>query len=532
MKTLSIRVVLVCLVACGCVSSPRSFDDLAEGTSAPAQAAAAKSGGSDLGALIPRPAVGDQSARLPVYLQTTGYRPRLSEHDLQRLSLSQESARQKSWVEGGFDTVSIVTSGALAIGLGAVLATGDVDDIEHVGDAFQLILPAMAYGSTIVASDWTGVVQFTKSIGLNTLFVSLMKEAAGKWRPNSEETGFGSSESFPSGHASAAWISADFINRRYGWRFGVPSYIMATYTGYSRIQANKHHTDDVLAGISFATFFNRIFVTPIGDAFELSPTVLDGGPGLRLELVGMTGKPRSTKQVEPVSDDPRFRYQLEFGGVWQDTNTVQSPGSGTPVDFTDNAGVANPTTSAAGVFSYYPAKRHEVSLGWWPFEARDLTAPISQPIRFGGSVYPAGTELNTLYYLSDVTARYRYDLLDADSSWKVKVGGGASLQFTEAEIQHAVTRVITTADDFTALPYVHLHLGYAFAKHWKLFTEVDGMSLSGDEYLNALAELNYRLNRNWDFGLGYRYYARQATSSDFNNDLVASMGLFSIGYSF
>ena len=58
------------------------------------------------------------------------------------------------------------------------------------------------------------------------------------------------------------------------------------------------------------------------------------------------------------------------------------------------------------------------------------------------------------------------------------------------------------------------------------------MALSGDEYLNALAEINYRLNRNWDFGLGYRYYSRQVSSSDFNNDLVASIGLLSIGYSF
>jgi len=54
-------------------------------------------------------------------------------------------------------------------------------------------------------------------------------------------------DSFPSGHASAAFQGASFIQRRYGWKHGKYAYLLAAFVGYSRIEGlnDRHDTWDV-----------------------------------------------------------------------------------------------------------------------------------------------------------------------------------------------------------------------------------------------------------------------------------------------
>lgn len=53
--------------------------------------------------------------------------------------------------------------------------------------------------------------------------------------------------SFPSGHTSAAFATATMIQRRWGWKRGLPAYLIAAYVGTSRLQ-NLHHFSDVTFG--------------------------------------------------------------------------------------------------------------------------------------------------------------------------------------------------------------------------------------------------------------------------------------------
>lgn len=54
--------------------------------------------------------------------------------------------------------------------------------------------------------------------------------------------------SFPSMHTSTSFAAAAFIQRRYGWKWGLPSYILSTYVGWTRVYGKKHDWWDVAAG--------------------------------------------------------------------------------------------------------------------------------------------------------------------------------------------------------------------------------------------------------------------------------------------
>ncbi len=89
-------------------------------------------------------------------------------------------------------------------------------------------------------------------------------------RPN------GGGQSFPSGHASSAFAGAWFLQRRYGWKYGLPSLILAGLVGLSRIEAKKHWPIDVVGsallslGITF-TFTNRYTLSlSKGESYLLS----------------------------------------------------------------------------------------------------------------------------------------------------------------------------------------------------------------------------------------------------------------------
>jgi membrane-associated phospholipid phosphatase len=51
-------------------------------------------------------------------------------------------------------------------------------------------------------------------------------------------------------------------SKKYGWIYGRPAYILAGYTGYSRINAQKHDDWDVLAGAVAGIGSVYLFTTP------------------------------------------------------------------------------------------------------------------------------------------------------------------------------------------------------------------------------------------------------------------------------
>mgnify|MGYP001299095674 CR=1 FL=1 len=140
----------------------------------------------------------------------------------------------------------------ILISLG-ILFSSDETLTEKAGDIMQLAIPLAGLGSTYVIDDKIGKKQFWKSY-LSTAFLTyFLKITINRERPS------GGGWSFPSGHTASAFSGAMFINNRYGAKYGIPSLLLASFVGYSRVHADKHYWGDVMAGASIGIASNMIF---------------------------------------------------------------------------------------------------------------------------------------------------------------------------------------------------------------------------------------------------------------------------------
>ena len=130
--------------------------------------------------------------------------------------------------------------------------------VTSAGDILQFAIPAAALTATLFCKEdqtkptW----QFIKTFGTAVITTQILKQAINKPRPD------GGSYSFPSGHTTSAFAGAAFIQRKYGWSAGIPSYALATFVGYSRVQAKRHDTWDVLGGATIGIASAYIFAKP------------------------------------------------------------------------------------------------------------------------------------------------------------------------------------------------------------------------------------------------------------------------------
>ena len=129
--------------------------------------------------------------------------------------------------------------------------------IENAGDGTLFLIPTSAVATTLILDDYKGTWQFTKSALLNLAVTGAAKVLINKERPLQ-----GGGQAFPSGHTSIAFQSASFFHRRYGFKYSIPAYLLAGYTGYSRIYATRHDGWDVLAGAVVGIGSTWFFTTP------------------------------------------------------------------------------------------------------------------------------------------------------------------------------------------------------------------------------------------------------------------------------
>ena len=150
------------------------------------------------------------------------------------------------------------------------------DDIELAGDIIRVILPLTAAGMTFFHNDHEGLIQFSKSF-LSTVGVTYaLQYSIDTNGPNGEE------HSFPSGHTSTAFSGASFLQRRYGWKYGIPAYAAASFVGWSRIESDNHYLKDVLAGAAIGIITTYIFTDPYQKEVVATPFVGGGQYGMLL----------------------------------------------------------------------------------------------------------------------------------------------------------------------------------------------------------------------------------------------------------
>ena len=146
-------------------------------------------------------------------------------------------------------------------------------------DVLQYAIPAVAYGTTFLYGDSEGRTQFYKSAATCLAVTQGLKRTIFEERPAGHGT-----DSFPSGHTSSSFLGASFIQRRYGWKFGIPAYMLASYVGWSRVDSKAHYIHDVLAGAAIGVVSTYLFTTPLADNITVMPLVGEDSVGLGFQM--------------------------------------------------------------------------------------------------------------------------------------------------------------------------------------------------------------------------------------------------------
>ena len=128
-------------------------------------------------------------------------------------------------------------------------AWGTASDLLAVG------LPALAVGQTYLDQDLNGGMQLAWSLGATIGTTELLKNQISETRPDGSDT-----QSFPSGHTAVAFASARYLHKRY--EAEVNPYLLygaASLTALARVQADKHHWKDTIAGGALGYAWSEYF---------------------------------------------------------------------------------------------------------------------------------------------------------------------------------------------------------------------------------------------------------------------------------
>lgn len=137
--------------------------------------------------------------------------------------------------------------------------------VRTSGDVLAFVTPVASLATVLVLQDWQGLKQGALT-GITTIGLTYaLKYIVKKERPDHSNN-----HSFPSMHASVSFTGAAFIQRRYGWKWGIPAYAVATYVGWSRVYGKKHDWWDVAAGAAMGIGSAYIFTRPFAKKHNLS----------------------------------------------------------------------------------------------------------------------------------------------------------------------------------------------------------------------------------------------------------------------
>ena len=144
--------------------------------------------------------------------------------------------------------------------------------VDTSTDVVAIALPAAALVGTLCMKDWKGLLQGVETAAVTAGVTYLLKYTVKERRPDGSDL-----HSFPSGHTAVSFATATYLQRRYGWKFGVPAYVLSTYVGWGRCFAKRHYWYDVIAGGAIGAGSALIFTRPWAKKHNLQISPISDG---------------------------------------------------------------------------------------------------------------------------------------------------------------------------------------------------------------------------------------------------------------
>jgi len=141
----------------------------------------------------------------------------------------------------------------------AALAAPSALAVDHarVGDVLRYALPASVFAYEAYKGDGEGLWQFGSSWAVTLGATEVLKRTTNVERPDGSDD-----MSFPSGHAAHAFAAATYMHRRHGFGRAAPYYVLATYVGWTRVNADRHRWGDIAGSAAVAGLSTWLLVDP------------------------------------------------------------------------------------------------------------------------------------------------------------------------------------------------------------------------------------------------------------------------------
>jgi len=143
------------------------------------------------------------------------------------------------------------------------------DALKRTTDVMCLLPDATALGVAIAKHDKEGMKQLAFSTATCLAVNYGLELCIRKDRPDG--TGH---HAFPSTHAAVAFNGSSFLMKRYGWKWGIPAYVVSSFVAWGRVHTDRHDWWDVLGGAAIGAGSAFIFTRPFvkNADVSISPT--------------------------------------------------------------------------------------------------------------------------------------------------------------------------------------------------------------------------------------------------------------------
>jgi membrane-associated phospholipid phosphatase len=363
------------------------------------------------------------------------------------------------------------------------------DSLRTYGDRMQFLLPGGALVATLFKEDYEGSWQLTQAFLVNTAVVYGTKNAVGRLRPDGS-----TSNSFPSGHTSAAFVGAGFVRFRYGAQWAAPMYTLAGFVGLSRVWANRHFLDDTLTGASLGVFSNLLFVTPF---YKESP--LSFMPTMNDDLVGMqfTYDWNKSWNTQSKWDVSRYQYNMVVGAVYDGMSYYHAVDAKQDIELSQSD-----MNYSAYSFNVMVTPNSEVRFKFAPFIIRQEST-MTEAFTLQEEVYAKDEKVVTSVQNYLLSGHWYYRLFN-DSPVILDLGLGFSWQQLQLELDKADGSKYAFEEHYNVYNELYARVGFDYGQV-VMFGEGTINLFDNLSRLSAQGFLGYRFNQNWLVGyiIGY-----------------------------
>lgn len=133
-------------------------------------------------------------------------------------------------------------------------------DSSRWGDMMGQMVPNILYiggmslaGSLDQPKGYERALGMFKATAYSSTVTTVLKYTIQEPRPNDHST----RNSFPSGHSTTVFAFSGFVTAEHGWGWGAPALLLSAFTGFSRINDNKHRLHDVIAGATIGWAYGQ-----------------------------------------------------------------------------------------------------------------------------------------------------------------------------------------------------------------------------------------------------------------------------------